>query len=108
MIAAHDSDTNLKTVATKLGYGSIVIRFAEAAELLENLGTVQGHVSPFALANDKALKVQVCVDSKLLKATKEQPAYFHPLDNTASTAVTGEQLAAFIAATGHAMTVVDF
>ena len=36
------------------------------------------------------------------------PLYFHPLTNEASTALSGADLLAFLASTGHAPTVIDF
>lgn len=107
VIAAHDSDTNLVALATKLGYGKIVIRFGEADALLDNLGVVQGNVSPFALANDTALAVNVAIDARLLDPTAG-PLYFHPLTNEASFAITPDALTKFVTATGHGYEIVDF
>lgn len=107
VVAAHDTKVDLVALATKLGYGKIVIRFGDAESLLENLGVVQGHVSPFCLANDTALKVNVALDSKLFTAGAD-PLNFHPQTNEATTAISGEGLKAFLTGTGHAFTVLDF
>lgn len=106
VVAAHNSDVNLNDLATKLGYGKIVLRFADAESLTSNLGVVQGHVSPFCLSNDEALQVNVALDEKLLAA--EGPLYFHPLTNEASLAIAPADLAKFVAATGHAVTKLAF
>ena len=53
-------------LAKRLGYGKIVIRFGDAESLVENLGVVQGHVTPLALANDTAQVVNVALDARLL------------------------------------------
>jgi Ala-tRNA(Pro) deacylase len=107
VVAAHDSDTNLTKLAVKLGYGKIVLRFGDAESLREHLGVVQGHVSPFCLANDTALQVNVALDARLL-ASGAGPLHFHPQTNEASTAIEAADLQKFIAATGHSVTVVDF
>jgi Ala-tRNA(Pro) deacylase len=107
VVAAHDSDTNLTKLAVKLGYGKIVLRFGDAESLREHLGVVQGHVSPFCLANDTALQVNVALDARLL-APGAGPLHFHPQTNEASTAIEAADLQKFIAATGHSVTVVDF
>lgn len=107
VIAAANADTNLNSLAAKLGYGKIVLRFGDAESLLDNLGTVQGHVSPFALLHDTALQVNVAVDSRLL-VDAAGPLYFHPLTNEASTAISPADLRRFIESTGHKITTVDF
>ena len=66
VIAAHDTAVNLVSLASKLGYGKIVIRFGEADALLDNLGVVQGNVTPFALINDSMRAVNVAIDKALL------------------------------------------
>ena len=98
---------DLVDLAKRLGYGKIVIRFGDAESLLENLGVVQGNVTPLALANDTAGVVNVALDARLL-APGADPLLFHPLTNEATTAVTAAGLLAFIAATGHSYEVVDF
>lgn len=107
VVAAHDSEVNLTDLATKLGYGKIVLRFADAESLTANLGVVQGHVSPFCLMNDAALAVNVAVDERLLSPASG-PVFFHPLTNEASLAIAPADLAKFIAATGHAVTKLAF
>lgn len=109
VVAAHDSETPLVDLATKLGYGKIVLRFAEADALLENLGVVQGHVSPFCLMNDAALQVNVAIDERLLSAgAAAGPLFFHPLTNEASVAIAAEDLVKFVEATGHSFTRIPF
>lgn len=125
--ARHDADTDLKKLAEALGsvegslswailqadviwgmcrYGKTVIRFGEDEPLLENLGTKPGHVSPFALMNDTAVRVNVCIDAALLSST--EPLLFHPLCNEATLAIQPAQLTRFIESTGHAITSVAF
>jgi Ala-tRNA(Pro) deacylase len=89
------------------GYGKIVLRFGDAESLVENLGVIQGNVTPFALMNDTALQVNVALDARLL-AAGASPLFFHPLTNEASVAIGAEDLVRFINSTGHEFTLVDF
>lgn len=106
VVAAHDTKVDMVSLASKLGYGKIVIRFDSAESLAENLGVAPGNVSPLALANDAALRVQVALDARLVSGS--ECVWVHPLTNEASVPLAPAQLTAFIAATGHAVTVVDF
>ena len=113
VIALTETKVDLVQLATKLGYGKIVIRFADAETLVDSLGVVQGHVSPLCLTNDEVGKVvNVCIDSKLVNTTTynslDNPLFFHPFDNSASIGITGEGLLALVKATGHEPVIVDF
>jgi Ala-tRNA(Pro) deacylase len=105
VVALHDTKVDLVQLATKLGYGKIMIRFADADTLVTNLGVVQGHVSPLCLMNDAALQVNVALDARLAGC---EELFFHPLTNEASVAISYADLQKFIAATGHKAEVVDF
>ena len=52
----------------------------------------QGHLSLFAKINDVDKKVQVIIDKRLLDAEKVS---LHPLINTASTVISGEDFKYF-------------
>jgi Ala-tRNA(Pro) deacylase len=106
VILRHDTTLNMKDLASQLGYGKVVIRFGDAKSLLENLGTAQGHVSPFALVNDTKLVVQVAVDAAIV-AGGETPFLFHPLVNEASVGLTGDALGTFVQRTGHTFVTVQ-
>jgi Ala-tRNA(Pro) deacylase len=76
-----------------------------SAELLEvTLGVPAGSVTPFALINDRELRVRVVLDAGMLKL---DPLNFHPLRNDRTTAITAEDLMAFIRACGHDPMVVE-
>lgn len=112
VIALTETKVDLVQLATKLGYGKIVIRFADAETLVDSLGVVQGHVSPLCLTHDEVAKtVNVCIDSKLINGgytSLDNPLFFHPFDNSASIGITGEGLLALVKATGHEPVIVDF
>jgi Ala-tRNA(Pro) deacylase len=106
VVALTSTKVDLVDLAKRLGYGKTVIRFAEADAMLEHLGVAPGNATPLALANDKALTINVALDSAMLATAG--PLLFHPLTNEASTGLTAADLLKFVAATGHAVTTVDF
>jgi Ala-tRNA(Pro) deacylase len=84
--------------AARLSFGS--------AELMETvLGVAPGSVTLFALINDKARRVKLVLDAALLQP---EPINFHPLTNTATTAISQAGLRAFLKALDIAAKVVDF
>ncbi len=101
VVLRHDTTLNMKDLATQLGYGKITIRFGDAKSLLENLGTAQGHVSPFALMNDTKLDVQVALDEAIVQAGAAETFLFHPLVNAACVGVKGGDLGTVVQRTGH-------
>ena len=72
--------------------------FGSAELLLEVLGVTPGSVTPFAVINDGAQRVQVVLDAEMLR---HDPLNYHPLDNTKTTAVASQDLLKFIASCGH-------
>ncbi|WP_084420833.1 prolyl-tRNA synthetase associated domain-containing protein [Henriciella litoralis] len=85
--------------------GTRRLSFASAELMVELLGVTPGSVTAFALMNDKDQKVRFIVDKALLA---HETLNFHPLVNTATTAISREDFRKFVAATGHDMTEVDF
>jgi Ala-tRNA(Pro) deacylase len=88
-----------------VGYGKAAgakgrLSFGKPALMTATLGVIPGAVTPFALINAGAAALtEVAVDTALLS----WPAvWFHPLENTASTAVAPQDLLRFIEACGHA------
>lgn len=76
------------------------LSFGSPELMTATLGVIPGAVTPFALMNDSARAVStVVVDAALLA---EDPVWFHPLENTASTAIAPEGFRAFLAACGVA------
>src|SRR5215470_10133152 len=68
-------------------------------KLLENvLGVTPGSVTPFALINDRAHRVQPVLDEEMLR---HDPLNYHPLVNTRTTAVAPADLLKFIGDCGH-------
>jgi Ala-tRNA(Pro) deacylase len=74
-------------------------------ELMEEvLGVTPGSVTLFALINDTARRITLVLDAALLRA---EPVNFHPLRNTATTAISQQGLATFVRAWGGEVHVAD-
>jgi Ala-tRNA(Pro) deacylase len=85
--------------------GSAKLSFGNAALLEEALGVTAGSVTAFALINDAARRVRFVLDAALAQA---DPVNFHPLTNTATTAVSQAGFRAFLRALGVEPLIVDF
>lgn len=85
--------------------GSARLSFGKEALLEATLGVKAGSVTAFALINDAERQVTFVLDRTLAEAPTVN---FHPLTNTATTAVSQAGLRAFLAALGVEPVVVDF
>jgi Ala-tRNA(Pro) deacylase len=104
LISAEQSTAiDLKRLPAVIGLGRLSFG---APELLEaTLGVTPGSVTALALINDPERRVSFILDARLARAERVN---FHPLINTATTTLTGEGFAAFLAAVGVTPMVVDF
>ena len=96
--AVHDKEIKLNDVAKAVGAKEL--RFADENVLLEKLGVTQGCVTAFALINDPEKQVKFVVDKKLVDGSYKS-VNFHPLVNTATTAISCEDFKKFLSLTGH-------
>jgi Ala-tRNA(Pro) deacylase len=97
LIVAHeDCAIDLKALRPRIG--SAALSFASAERLREVLGVEPGSVTPFALINDREARVRVVLDAGLLALS---PLNFHPLVNTATTAIEADDLLVFVRSCGH-------
>ena len=71
----------------------------------QTLGVTPGSVTAFGLISDPGHAVTFVLDAALLAC---DPVNFHPLTNTATTAVSREGFLGFLAAVGVEPIVVDF
>jgi Ala-tRNA(Pro) deacylase len=78
--------------------GAARFSFGNAELLLEVLGVTPGSVTPFALINDTAGRVQLVFDAEMLRI---DPLNYHPLINTQTTAIAPQDLLVFARSTGH-------
>jgi Ala-tRNA(Pro) deacylase len=79
--------------------GSDRLSFGRPELLLEVLGVPAGSVTPFALINDTHQRLTVILDADMMR---QERLNYHPLENTATTNIAGEDLLRFIRACGHA------
>jgi Ala-tRNA(Pro) deacylase len=85
--------------------GSARLSFGNEATLYDALGVRPGSVTVFALINDEARRVRLVLDKALIE---HEIVNFHPLTNTATTAISREGLASFLERLGALPTIVDF
>ncbi|WP_319486808.1 prolyl-tRNA synthetase associated domain-containing protein [uncultured Cohaesibacter sp.] len=101
VVCLNDTEVDLKSFHHKYACGRV--SFCNADLLWEHLGVRPGSVTPFALINDKDSNiVNLVLDANLMK---EELVNFHPLENTATTAIAREDLLRFLDATGHVPTI---
>jgi Ala-tRNA(Pro) deacylase len=84
--------------------GSARLSFGSPERLYAALGVRPGSVSVFALINDADRAVKLVLDSALLAS---EPLNFHPLVNTATTAIDARGLFAFLKALDIEPLIVD-
>jgi hypothetical protein len=87
--AAHDTEIDLKALNKHLPCSSGNLRGADAESMEKFTGCKKGMVNFFSVVNDTENKVNVIVDKKIMDA---EWVSFHPMDNTASTAIKIEGL----------------
>lgn len=98
------------TAVDLVGYGKVAgakgrLSFGRPDLMTATLGVIPGSVTPFALLNDSARALaEVAVDEALMRW---DAVWFHPLENTASTAISPAGLLAFIRACGFAPRLLD-
>ena len=101
--ALQSTVIDLKALPAVVGSGRL--SFGKAELLEEVLGVTPGSVTAFALINDLERQVRFVLDKALAEA---DPVNFHPLRNTATTAVSRAGFRRFLAALGVEPIVVDF
>jgi Ala-tRNA(Pro) deacylase len=101
-VMLEDRRLDLKALADRLAAPRF--SFGNPELLQEVLGVIPGSVTPFALINDRAQRVKVVLDAEMLR---HDPVNFHPLINTATTAISPGDLRRFIADCGHQPRVVE-
>ena len=85
--------------------GSARLSFGSEAQLVWALGVTAGSVTAFALINDPHHRVRFVLDAGLASA---DPVNFHPLENTATTAISQADFRRFLASLGVKPLIVDF
>ena len=101
--AEQKAQINLKTLPTLIGSGRL--SFGSPERLYAALGVTPGSVTALALINDPEHKVKFLLDKTLAEAAIVN---FHPLTNTATTALTQSDFRAFLTSLDRELIVVDF
>jgi Ala-tRNA(Pro) deacylase len=101
--ALQETRIDLKALPGAIGSGRL--SFGKPARLAAALGVTPGSVTAFALINDQARRVGFVLDTALGRA---DPVNFHPLENTATTAVSQAGFRTFLSALGVEPIEIDF
>jgi len=101
--ARQDTRIDLNRTARTMGAGRL--SFASADLLFEVLGVRPGSVTALALINDTAGRVTFVLDQALWNA---EVVNFHPLSNTATTAMSQTAFRTFLGRIGREPIVIDF
>ena len=101
--AEGHAQIDLKRLHTVIG--SARLSFGKPDLMEATLGVTPGSVTAFGLVNDTDHRVRFVLDRTLAEADLVN---FHPLTNTATTAVSGAGFRRFLAAVGVDPLVVDF
>jgi Ala-tRNA(Pro) deacylase len=81
------------------------LSFGKPELMTATMGVTPGAVTPFGLINKSAQALSAVILDKALLA--HEPVWFHPLENTASTAVSPEGLLKFVRACGFEPRILD-
>jgi Ala-tRNA(Pro) deacylase len=97
VVLLEDATVNLKSIHEKIGANGKV-SFGKPELLMEVLGVVPGAVTAFGAVNDHQGRVKVVLDAFLMQ---EDLVNCHPLENTATTSISSQDLIRFLVNTGH-------
>ena len=99
----QETRIDLKELPTAIGAGRL--SFGSPDLMAETLGVAPGAVTAFALINDEGRRVRFVLDAALAAS---DPVNFHPLVNTATTAVSQADFRRFLDSVGATPIIVDF
>jgi len=103
-VALGDTKVDLIGLGKRLGAKGR-LSFGRPELMIATLGVIPGAVTPFTLINETARTLsRVIIDDAILA---QNPIWFHPLENTASTAVSPPDFMKFLAAVGVDPLIVD-
>jgi Ala-tRNA(Pro) deacylase len=97
VVTLEDAAIELRSLHRLLG-ASGRFSFGSAELMREFIGVEPGSVTPFAVINDKGLRVTIVLDTAMVA---HPVLNFHPLVNTGTTTISREGLLKFLEATGH-------
>lgn len=103
--AANDTKFQTKDLEKHLKTGSGNLRAGAFETLQEIVAAQKGAVNLFSIVNDSEKKIEIIVDKRLVD---EEYVGFHPMQNTATTAIHGKNVAKIIELSGHTVNILDF
>ena len=106
VIAATDTQIDLKALTKTLGCGSGNLRAGSEEEMYNKLGAKKGALTLFSLINDKSKAVELVLDKRL--SEEFEYVAFHPMVNTATTAITKDDLMKVISLSDHEPKILNF
>lgn len=102
IVALEDRKVDLRGIAERLGHKRF--SFGSEQRLMSYLGVIPGSVTPFGLFNDHGGAVRVALDTGL----RDHALWnFHPLVNSMTTTLAGEDMVRFLEAIDHTPTWID-
>ena len=102
LVAEESTPIDMKGLHRLLG--SARLSFGKPELLEQVLGVIPGAVTPFGVINDMEKRVSVVLDENLMR---HDILNFHPLENTATTAIASGDLLAFLEDNGHEPRIMD-
>jgi len=96
VVAPEEASVDLKTLHHRLGAGRFSFGSADLMRAL--IGVEPGAVTAFGVINDTARRVNVVLDTGLMR---HDVINAHPLVNTKTTSLASQDLIKFLEATGH-------
>ncbi len=105
--AAHDTVIDMKGLTKTLGVGSGNLRGGNEDSMWERLGAKAGALTLFAIVNDKDKKgIELILDKRITEDFKY--VGFHPMENTATTAISKESVLKVAQLAEHEPKILDF
>ncbi len=105
LVVEQDRMVDLKGLRDKLKLTGGHLAFASTERLAKFLGVVPGSLSPLAVINDHAQKVQVYIEKSLIE---QEWIYLHPCRNTHTTRISCDSLIKLLTAWDHPAVLLDF
>ncbi len=100
--APHDARVDLKALPAVIG--SKKLSFGKAEDMEPRLSVTPGSVTPLAAFNDVGGSVKIVIDARLAAAGCVN---VHPLRNSATLSISGQNLINFLTQHGHRPIIVD-
>jgi Ala-tRNA(Pro) deacylase len=97
-------DTQIKVNRLHRALGCKRLSFGKAELMFEKLGVTPGSVTLFSVMNDRENEVTLVLDKTLLD---HEIVNFHPMLNTATTAISSRDMLRFCQAVNHSPVILD-